>query len=518
MEYNTKKDFIKRERCSDVYSESTAEYTLPDYNGDIRRILFTDACVRPAGKFEGGDDVQFSGIVVYTVVYSDSENNLTSVSFTSDYDLSVKCSSETLSGAFCDTRVANYAVRLLGPRKISAKASVVGKAKVYSRDEISVSGDAFEGDETPEVLTKRVNIESIGSSENVEREYAESMIRLEGAIADEVSVVFSDAEVNVDEIEAVDGGVELEGEISLAAVIRNGDEPARLVTKTVPFEERLAFENVREDMKFFPTVTVSSLTSSVNADDTGSEVVLSLIVDFGVLGEYNEGIELITDAYMKTKDTENEYADFESTEIVDVVKEREAHTVEIPRLELEQDNMREIVFLKSTPKIEKIEEASNGLCLEGEIKYSGIASEMNDDGSISYSAIKFSSPFTKNISNCRLGDDRKIDASVRSFLASATVDADTVYASSTLEFLISTRRETSNKRLSQCSMLEGEAIATESEIVVYYPTSNDTLFSVAKRFRRAGSKIALDNSLVSSVMADGSEDYSLEGVKRLIIY
>ena len=42
--------------------------------------------------FAGGDEVEFSGIVVYNVVYLDAEGELCSAEFSSDYDYSVKCS------------------------------------------------------------------------------------------------------------------------------------------------------------------------------------------------------------------------------------------------------------------------------------------------------------------------------------------------------------------------------------------------------------------------------------------
>ena len=117
MEIKSETGYTKNIKCADVYTESTAEYILPDYLGDVRKILFTGAEVRPSGRFAGDDEVEFSGIVVYTVVYLDADNDISSVEFTSEYDYSVKCSGEKYKDSLADTRVSNYQIRLIGHAK-----------------------------------------------------------------------------------------------------------------------------------------------------------------------------------------------------------------------------------------------------------------------------------------------------------------------------------------------------------------------------------------------------------------
>ena len=94
MEIKRETNYTKNIKCKDVYTESVGDYLLPDYQGDVRKILFTEATLRPAGRFAGGDEVEFSGVVVYNMVYLDGEGNLASLEFTTDYDYSVKCSGE----------------------------------------------------------------------------------------------------------------------------------------------------------------------------------------------------------------------------------------------------------------------------------------------------------------------------------------------------------------------------------------------------------------------------------------
>jgi hypothetical protein len=43
-----------------------------------------------------------------------------------------------------------------------------------------------------------------------------------------------------------------------------------------------------------------------------------------------------------------------------------------------------------------------------------------------------------------------------------------------------------------------------SQITVYYPTADDTLFGIAKKFRTTVKEIAVSNSLSESVVASGT--------------
>ena len=53
MGNKTEIEFARNLKCAQIFTDTAAEYVLPDYNGDIRKILYTSADVRPSGKFSG---------------------------------------------------------------------------------------------------------------------------------------------------------------------------------------------------------------------------------------------------------------------------------------------------------------------------------------------------------------------------------------------------------------------------------------------------------------------------------
>lgn len=519
MEIKTNVSYLKNQKCADVYTESQTDYVLPDYLGDVRKILFTEASLRPSGRFAGGDEVEFSGIVVYNVVYLDGDGSLSSVEFTSDYDYSVKCSGENYNDSIADTRVSNFAVRLIGPRKINAKASLVGSVRLSERESMEVSGDAFSTDRSPEINTGGVDVRVSKTSAISEREYAEQVAKLEGAIADEVSVVYSSAEVIVDDVRAEEESVELKGKLHMLAVIKNGDEPAYGVERLAPFDESVDFEGITPTMSLVPQLTVTSLKTNINADETGCEVVMSGIVEICVIGEGNQRVELLLDGYLKEAPTVNSYDDFNYTRLLRLDTVKGEHNAELDRADIDAEDLREVVFLTSTPKVEQVDETDGVVSVVGEIRYSGIASELIGE-KISYTSIKFSAPFAVNVNcDCQNCEKTHFEVEVHTENTSATLDSERLYATCNLNCSVVAVKEGSERILSAMSVVEGESFeADAAKITVYYPSKNDTLFSVAKRFHTSGIKVANDNDITDAVFAADNPSGSLSGVKKLIIY
>ena len=319
-------------------------------------------------------------------------------------------------------------------------------------------------------------------------------------------------------LEKSDESVNVKGKLRMLSVIRNGEEPAYRVEKTVGFEESVDFDGLRPDMQLSPRLTVTSLKSNVNPTESGCEVVLSGIVEFCILGERNDEASLVLDGYLRSCPTENGYSDFSFTELLDCETEKGSHSAELDRADVESNSLHEIVFLTATPKIERIDKEDGRVNLIGEVRYSGVASEIID-GEISYVNLKFSSPFVTNVNvSCQNDEKIQVEASVSAYNAGATLDANRLYASCTLESCVTVCEVKSEKVLTTMAKTDGAEFSTFAGITVYYPTENDTLFSVAKRFHTSSLKVARDNDISESVFASDNPEGKLVGIKKLLIY
>lgn len=520
MEIKKEADYVRSRKCPDVYTESQTEHVLPDYLGDVRKLLFTSAQVRPSAKFAGGEEVECSGVVVYNIIYLDSDNNITSEEFTSDYDYSVKCSGEGYKDSVAETKVANYAIRLVGPRKISAKASVTGSVRLLETESLTLTGDSFDAGDDVEVQTGSLKIRRTLQSQSVEREYAESVANLDGAIADEVSVIYSDVNTTVESAEYEDGSVLVKGKIHMMAMVKNADSGAYLVEKVMNYEESVPFEEAEVDMKFSPELTVTSVRSSVNPDENGCQVVLSGIVEIKVIAESNQRLEVITDGYLKSCASSNVYEDFSYSEFIDCVSVKGNHNAQIMRSEIEACRLREIIFLTATPKIESVKQEGCSVKILGEIRYNGIASDVGEDGEITYITVKFSSPFATNVNiDCQNSDNLHCDVKVAAHSVSAGIDSESIYASCVLESIAVATEEKKRRILVSSVAKENEPYEKcGSRINVYYPISGDTLFSVAKKYHTSPLKLATDNAITESVFAADNPEGTLGGIKKLLVF
>jgi hypothetical protein len=290
--------------------------------------------------------------------------------------------------------------------------------------------------------------------------------------------------------------------------------------KKLPFDVEIStLEEIDEDTYVIPEFRVVSERFSVNPDETGVDILGNVIVEYTANIEKNITEELTCDAFITVCPTENTYCDFSYNELIGRVQHSAKHIAEAQRNELCEGSPREVVFVNATPKIESVSSDGKRIEIKGEIKYTGVTSELNDDGSISYSGIKFSSPFAVNVNlSCQNCDNIRPEIKMRAYDVDASFDNEKLYVNCMLEADALIFDDRSEKILSSSTKLEGWVESTESGIVVYYPNPSDTLFSVAKKFRTSSLKLAVDNNISESVFAADNTEGNLCGIGKLIIY
>ena len=502
-------------RIADVSTESQVDYTLPDYLGDVRKILFTTCEAKQAGKFSDENGDEFSGIVAYEVVYLDSENKLTSASFTSDFDLRLKSSEQGKIAAFATPAATSYNIRLTGPRRFSARATVSASVKCIAEDEIAVSGSSFDGQSEPQTLESVLKIRNIAESEAIEREFAERIERLDGVIEDEVSVVYSGAEVIFDEANAEDDKAALKGEIILYALLSIDGAPLYLASKSVEFDETVPFPGISADMIITPHAELRSVTANVHADEAGCDVILSAIVEFSAEGEHNCSVLAKEDVYLTCADVNNTYREYKYNTLTDLIKISESRSAQIRAEEISSEKIRDIPYLRASAKVEKVSCEAGEAVISGELRAVGIASTVDDNGDVGYTSLRFALPIEHRVSYEGVSDSAELSASFEAHTVSAVLDGSEVKIGYKLTGeLLAT--DTVSKKLLVSSDVAAPTEAERGMITVYYPTDKDTLYSVAKKYKTKVAKLSHDNGIASQ--ASAGECASLGSVERLIIF
>lgn len=516
MEYKGSKDFLRCERRGEIYTDTSADYSLPDYNGDVRRILYTNAQVHPSGSFENGDSVDFSGIVAYDIVYVDSENKINTASLSSDYDFTVKCNADGFSHAHADITVADYSLRLLGPRKISARATVVADVTVTNEESISPVGEIFCGEVSAEVDTERILAYYSKRSGEIEREYAEELCRLDGAVLDEVEVIYTNAEYSSDGISPDGEGVNIKGNLRVFALVKADGGAIRLEENNIRVDERLPFEGDMSGLKLLPVVTVGSVRHNVNADENGCSVVANVILRLCAECIGNQSVEIVTDAYSRSAEVENEYGEFRFCELSSLVSEKQEIAGVLSRDALEIENVREITLLRADASVEDCKVADGVASISGEVLFCGVVSGSDAEGMISYYPFKNPVEFAINVNiNCQNAANLMHKIKIECRDLSASIDENKIELSAKAELEICTMLACSAKILTSSNIVEGtEESDVKTKITVYYPERGERLFDIAKKFRTTVEKISADNQTAVRAMSDG--DYAAPA--RLLIY
>ena len=514
-----KNEFFKAGKYKEIGAESSAEYILPDYNEDIRKILYTGAEINSSQPFLDGDEAVFSGVINYTVIYNDRDEEVRSLEFTSDYEFSVKCDPESYVDSFAKTRISSVYLRPTGPRKLTVRTGLVSEVCISERETLSASGSAF-SDNKAECLSEAVSIHTRHLSAVSEREYAELIAEYAETPPDEITVLMKNAQAMLTEVRQTDGGVNIRGEADVCCVIKIADAPPIAVHRVIPIDERVSFDvELQAGCSVCGYITPVSLAVSVNTEDIGSNITASLVIEIRCVAEHNSPLNVITDAYRKECVTECTYEDLCYTSLLDSTSEVLTLSREIERERAGLLGVRDIVYLDASAKLEKCELVDDKLKLTGELRFSGVANGITEKDGICCTGVKFSIPFSENVNlGCRTTSHSIAFCDFVVGRVKTELDADRVYISCPMRVTSTVTEDNRIRHIATCEVREDLPFYnSESVVTVYYPDSDETLFGIAKKFHTSVRSIASANSLSEATVNEKGRSSSLSEIKRLLI-
>ena len=182
-------------------------------------------------------------------------------------------------------------------------------------------------------------------------------------------------------------------------------------------------------------------------------------------------------------------------------------------------NVRDILKLLCEIKGVEKNVTMSGFTIEGEAVFCGAATEISEDGRLSYLPVKFTAPVSMNVNcNVSMPTDAVIDCTVTPIDTEVIMDPERISVSCLVKIGYRVTKKNTIKRICECNTVgEDEYKSSPSIITVYYPTDEESLFDIAKKFHTTGVKIAQVNNLVEQTISDSSAPVSLLGIDRLII-
>ena len=513
----TEKEYITERSIVGLHSESAGEYPLPDYNGDVKRVLMINPRVVPTGKFISEGSVEFSGSVFYDVVYLDAENNVSHADFSTDYELAVKTDAESYEDSYVTTSISAYNVRLVGPRKFSAKCSLASDVRIAEKRTLSVGGDAFDGHE-PEILTCAASVIQPMFAAGNESEHKEELLSLDGAIEDEVSVLLCNAAAEVSSVSADSAGADLKGDVTLTVVYKNMNEPIASKSVRVPYSAHVDAADLDTCRSLYGRVDITSLKTEIIPTEDGVIVQAEFNASPSVRGLKNETLDILRDSYLKEGGTSNEYSDFSYAEHICTESMESDFSTSVPLGTLSDGNIVGFAFVNSTVRTDECELDGDRVRIKGEIRFSAIAIEDNGDDGEDYTNVKISAPFEEYVNiNCQNHDNVRVECHVDAGGERMEVSDNNALASCSLLFTVTLNSQRKQRCLG-ASYLTGEEFEhDDSVITVYYPDERESVFDIAKKFHTSVQCIAEDNLLSQAVFASPDSPVKAFGYKKLMI-
>ena len=244
----------------------------------------------------------------------------------------------------------------------------------------------------------------------------------------------------------------------------------------------------------------------------------AFITDRKRAGVKNCELEIVSDAYLKECGTDNEYSEFGYTEHICTESSEDKFEARVPLSELGVEEINHIIWCEGVPRVEKCDFNGKSVEIIGEIKFSAIACQVNEDGNKLFCPIKINAPFTQNVNvSCQIYENMRLDCHSDCLGCKIEVDSNHVLASCVLSTHVTLNSQKRQRCLGSSYLTNEEYSRDESIVTVYYPDRSESLFDIAKKFHTSVSSIAESNRLTQAVFASSLEPLGSFEIKKLVI-
>lgn len=463
-----------------VTSEVSGEYTLPDYQPEIRRLLFVEPVVLPPAKYIGGANAEFNGTVEYQMTYVGSDGGLYTAPLSGEYGFSVPLEQvgdfDLNEGvvAMATTVCENLTTRVSAPRRLSIRCRLRSHARAYGRMPMEETyGGMAEPEGVQRLWGEAQNMRIVsGVSDRVNLSEEVSVT------AEDSRVISADATAFVSDVRPAEGIVGAVGELMLRMMIAREDGSVEQLTRRLPFEGEVELEEMTADALCRVSGVVSDLT--VNVEEG------RILCDIGLLlearGMCNDSLRYTADLYSTDRVCDCEFREYA---LPVALKCENGNVSQSERIPLSQINFPEgasIADVRGSVRFDGCAAADGKYVLTGESRYLLLCQR---DGE--YSVTELTLPLRYETEGVK-GEPVCFDALGDVISCRARVDGENLNLDAELSVVADFSGVEPIRALSEARFGE-KYDCRGNRIVVYYPTPDDTAWSVAKKYHVPSDRI-----------------------------
>lgn len=491
-----------------VGTELTSDFSLPDYQPEIKRLLRVRVTLSPPDCYVGAGQVELSGEVNYSMLYVGGDGALYAVSQSDEYRFTtpIEMSSEidVGEGVLCDVDTVADATsgRVLAPRKVSIRCRLRSRVRVLGegRPETKIQGAP---EESLERLCGRVEVgrSFVGVSETVQ--LGDEILC--DAEAGDLRVIDAEGTVFISEATAGSGAVSCRGEVSLRLLTcrEGGDALPTVQQRRIPFQESVEVDGAEVNCQ----ATVSGVCKDISVTVEEGRILCDVGVKLTARAQRNETLELIRDIYSTAAEGEVKRREYRTPRALRCINGNVSVGSTMPLSEVGIRSGAELVDLSLIPTVVSVQSENGKTVLTGRARCQAILCEGGE-----YSTQELELPIRYEFEGSEQILD--YDAALGVISCRGRIDGERIGVDAELSVALCLRGETHFSMLCEANF-DTPVRQKGAVYTVCYPSREDTLWSVGKQYHRSVNALSRMNALANAPAADSPD--SLAGVKYLLV-
>ncbi len=294
-----------------VNTDISEDFTLPDYESEIRRVLYVKETMLPPAKFISGNKLDVNGVVDYTLVYVSSEGKLCSAPLSAEYSFSLPLEgmgdmeiSEGVSVMVHSVADAST-VRVSSPRRLQIRSRIRSCVNAWGK---KACNESIEGLEDASTLQRRseqshcadVVCESSDVVSLVD-EYRLPDINSRVALADG-NVFVESCRIEGDTLRAT-------GDVVLKLLIVSEDGKSDRVVRKLPFDAQSELDGIEESENTLCRVSGSVTDLVLNVEEGVVNIEANLVLE--ICMAQNSLVSYTADVYSTAQNVQTVVSDIQ---------------------------------------------------------------------------------------------------------------------------------------------------------------------------------------------------------------
>lgn len=273
--------------------EVAVECTLPDYRSEISRLLWVRPTLTPPERFIGGGKAEFSGKILFEILYTGPDGVLYGTDHEEGYSFSVPLEGTfAAEGAeiFAEPMVDAVISRVTGPRRLSVRCRA--HAFLHGTAERSL---AWQQHGIPEGAEPHLLCETVQTGITLGEGHEEILLSDSIVCEDDTRVICARGSVFLPEVRAANDEIRVSGEALITLLCCREEHPQPIVLeKRIPFESSVTLEGAHPEHSVCATGTVGRIELSVQ----DGQIALSAQVNLVVGAHHNVPVTVCHDIFL----------------------------------------------------------------------------------------------------------------------------------------------------------------------------------------------------------------------------